>query len=927
VNALSFIIATGCLVFGLAANAGNITGNISFQDDTVHLEFSGAQNWDYDVKRGEAKGQPTIDITVEGLNDATVKQLESFKSDYVKSISVNTKGPDGKSIVTFVLAGSDIDSFDYLTDQPSRLILDFYVNPAAKTAQAAKAKKETPVADEAAKSAKIAKKEKTPKGRKPATADVLTVNPQGAVDVALNDGPQVRSGIFDGGDPSYERFTIKDYEVKEEAIIKAKNNYYITFPMLETAVPHWEQLKAAPTIYEISPKGTEENKQARLLLTLFEKERYAVYLKTEQWFKDKYPQSEYNELIDYMTADVFYNLYQEKKNPADFDKAIQKYREAVAKYPKSPLAEKTSLKVGYLTLDRGDYLNALRLFNEHLNNKNFPTKDGLSQSLAKLGMGLAYSKLNKWNDAIAQFEDVEKTAQNRDLKVESSYRRGDVWTRAKDYAKAVDEYRNSLKKYPEGQTQFPNAYYNQAEALFGMDKFTTSLDTFRDFVKKFPNNDYAPLAMTRMGELLDVLGADKSRVMGAYLETYFRYGENPKAIIARLHLLSGRMKGMKPKEVTNAVQEIMDLAKRAEDLPGIEQFANVMIADGYTRRGDYQKAIDLLSKYYKENPTTVNAPVVTTRIVANINDKLDSEVEAGDFISALKTHQKYSDSWLKGSPRLDTKYNVGRSFELAGVPKEADKYYRDVLNRLYAIRGTQAEKEIKVTEEVPTEDEMNLRLAAVNAQEQKFNQSYENIKNIKSPEKLSEVDQIERVSIAVKLLEKRGDLDSAIRYLGELLRTWKGRPELVAEPYLKLSELQLKQGKSDEALQSLTAVDELMRDSKIVPVQIHAKVLEMIGNINMEKGQTEKGLQAYNRLLEKYEETMPLASIRYKIGEIHFKAGEVQKAAEVWNSFKGEKSGFWKNLAQEQLKNSEWRSDYKKYIKRIPAMSGSTESN
>jgi hypothetical protein len=26
-------------------------------------------------------------------------------------------------------------------------------------------------------------------------------------------------------------------------------------------------------------------------------------------------------------------------------------------------------------------------------------------------------------------------------------------------------------------------------------------------------------------------------------------------------------------------------------------------------------------------------------------------------------------------------------------------------------------------------------------------------------------------------------------------------------------------------------------------------------------------------------------------------------------------------MAQEQLKNSEWQNDYKKYIKRIPAMS------
>ncbi len=114
--------------------------------------------------------------------------------------------------------------------------------------------------------------------------------------------------------------------------------------------------------------------------------------------------------------------------------------------------------------------------------------------------------------------------------------------------------------------------------------------------------------------------------------------KSPSAIIARLHLLSARMKGMKPKEVSNAVTEIMSLAKKI-DLPNMEQFATVMVADGYTRREEPQKAVDLLSKYYKEHPTSVDVPLITNRIVANINDKLESEVDSGNFITALKTHE------------------------------------------------------------------------------------------------------------------------------------------------------------------------------------------------------------------------------------------------------------------------------------------------
>jgi hypothetical protein len=57
------------------------------------------------------------------------------------------------------------------------------------------------------------------------------------------------------------------------------------------------------------------------------------------------------------------------------------------------------------------------------------------------------------------------------------------------------------------------------------------------------------------------------------------------------------------------------------------------------------------------------------------------------------------------------------------------------------------------------------------------------------------------------------------------------------------------------------------------------------------------------------------------LGEIYFNRGDLQQAAATWNDFKGDKSEFWKNLAQEQLKNSKWQDSYKKYIKRIPAMS------
>lgn len=922
VNTLRLILLAGCLFLSLAsAQAAQVSGALSAQGDTVHLEFTGQQNWDYDLKRLERKGKTVVEMTVPAMDEATVKNLSSFKSDMVTLVTVESKGPDGKYVVQLTLSGEDIDSFDYLTDQPSRLIVDFFVNPNSQTAKAKtpSVKKERFVAGQDSEPAATAvAKVKVAKNRKPATADNLVIANQG-ITVAQNELP-IKAGIFDGGDPDYDRFAVKDYEIKEEALIRAYDNYYIPFPMLQPQVSYWERLKLTPTIYEVSREDSDENKQARLLLTLFEKKRFGVYLKTEKWFKEKYPESKYNEVVDYMTADVYLALAENEGSAKFFNEATQRYKEVVKKYPQSPLAERTSLKVGFLALEKEDYLGALRSLKEHIDNKNFGDKNSLSKDLARIGTALAFAKLNKWDDAVAQLDEIEKNSQNRDMKVDAAFRRGDVWVRAKNYSKAVEDYQRAIKKYPEGQAYYPNAFYNQAESLFWMKKYNQSLDVYRDFIKKFPSEDHAAFAMTRIGELLEIFGVDKSRVMGAYLETYFRFGESPSAVIARLRMLSARMKGMKPKEVTHAVDEIMSLAKKI-DLPNIEQFATVMVADGYTRREEYQKAIDLLSKYYKEHPTTVDVSLLQNRIVSNINDKLREEVNEGQFIKGLKTHSQFADTWLKNSKRLDTKYNVGRAFELAGTPLEAEKYYKETLNKVYAIRGTAEAKEVQVKENIPSEDELNLRLASVYTQEQKYNQAYEFLKNIRTPEKLSEKAQIERVDIAVRLLEKRGDTESAIRYLGELLRTWKGQPEMVAAPYLKLAELQLKQNQKSEALRALEMVSSLQKDSGKVPEVVHAKSLEMMGDIYLGQGKLDLATKSYQVLLEKYEDTRPLSSIRYKLGQIHFKEGAIQKAAEVWNNFKGEKSGFWRNLAQEQLKNSEWRNDYNKYIKRIPAMS------
>ncbi len=571
--------------------------------------------------------------------------------------------------------------------------------------------------------------------------------------------------------------------------------------------------------------------------------------------------------------------------------------------------------MGFATLDRGDYLGTLRLFQGHLEKRpNSPNKD-----IAKLAMANTYLKINRYDEASQIYNELAQTASQPKFQVQATYLRGNVSYQKKDYVNAIQDYQNALKKYPEEASEYPNAYYNQAAALFNIGEFRKSLDVYRDFLKKYPSREESGYAMTRAGEILDILGADKSRVLGTYLEVYFRFGDTPSSVAARLRMLSEKMVTMKPKELEKAVTDIQELAKQS-NLPKVEQFATLMISEGYASRKEYDKANDLLIKYYQSAPNTADTILLRNRIVKNINENLKDLVDEGHFIEALKLHNKYADNWLNASERIDTKFNIGRAFEQSGVFSEAEKLYKNVLNQLYALKNPRDRKERNIFEKLPTEDELNLRLASVELQANHFSQAYDYLKNIKFPEALSEKAQIERVLMTSNLLDRRGETDSAIRFLTEILKVWSGIPELVADPYLQLAKLEVKKGKIDEAIGSLNKINTLMQDSQKVPVHTHSRALELLGDLELKKGRTDAAIKAYEEMLNLYENSKPLASFRYKVGELYFKKGEIQKAAQVWNELKGKKDDIWYKMAQGQLNGSEWKNEYQKYIKRIPAM-------
>lgn len=903
----------------------DIKSTVALEGETFNFELSGQKNWDYDLKRVKDKEQVKIQLFVKSLEQSVIDKISNIENPFVKSISVQKNAIDNRWLIEFVLKNNQVEAFDYLTDQPSKLVIDFYKSDIDLAEQSV-----TTATVVAEKSPLNKNLKKINTDRRPATTDILTIDKDNNEQIKNSASADVsaltRFGLYDAGDSQFGRFTMKDSEYKEESVIRSRNNYYLRFPVLESEFSFWQKMKENSPAYEIQPISSdadqvtsiEENKQARLLKTLFTKKRFLVFIQTAEWFKSKYPSSKYNEMVLFMTGDAFIELWKSEKIESLYEQAQNAYREALEKYPESILTERTSLLTGMLAIDKLDYMSAIRKLQTHIDNKRFDNK--ISKQYAQLGLAYSYAKINKLSEAMQILSDIEKNTRDEYVLAEVAVRKGDFNFTAKKFSESIGFYESAIKKYPMASKLFPSVHFNKMEAQFWQTKFQDAHQSALSFAQNFPTHDFAPYSLTRVGELLDILGAEPSKSVGAYLETHFRYGNNSKTIVARLHLLSARMKSMKSEELEKTLAQMEELALKSE-LQNIDQFKVAMVSDGFSERKEYLKAIDILSKFHQLNPSRPDAEQVMRRIAKNINDQLNLLAAKGNYKELLATYRKYSDTWLKTYTRLDTDYFLGLAYENVGVFSQAVEKYKKVLTNLLTIKGIAAEKEIYINQHLPSFDTLYLRLAKSSYDNALYQEAYQYLEKIRTPLALSDIEQVERVQLASNLYEKKGDMDSSVRYLSDLSNFWKGDKKLTLPVQFKLAEIQIKKNNISTAIAVYEKCREIIFENDKPEQGDLFRLLDSYSDLLIAQDKKDDAIVFLNEALQRHGDKFNLNRQRYLLGELYFTKGETKKAEQVWSNIKEDAVDVWKKLSQEKLRQAAWDGDYKKHLKRIPAVS------
>jgi TolA-binding protein len=894
---------------------------ISSKKSGYSFQFFGQDTWDYKV---ELKGRELI-MRVPMLSESSVKKLHQLNNEDVRFVKLETD-QTSSGYVVILLVKDHTDYFDYILQKPSRLVIDLYsknvVGKVEKTTQTASSNQEQ--------KNKIDNKIE----RTPSTTDLLEIkNAEGAeLDLDLDSKKSPSVGLFDASDKAFSRFKIPLSEIEPNPLLKYYLGNYIDYPFLDERLSILQTMKENMPEYRIeeAKEGVElrenERDHAKLLVTLFNRNRNFIFIKTANWFLKTYPKSYFEEIVRAMWADTHYKVYLSDpiKNRKHLDLAKSRYEELIEKFPQSELVSRLHIFMGYSSIEGKDYISALRWFQRFLN--RFPDSEVLD--IARLGVIRSLVGANQTAEAKAEIESIKQTtcATKIDCKIKADLLLADISIYKKDWGDAERIYASIFLSYPLDQIKEERFFYNYASVLFSQKKFLKALDMYLEFITRYPNDDFAGYALTRIGEIIDLNSTNSNRALGAYLEANFRYGTQPgsTALFARIRVLEKQLPHLQGRARQAAINEIAELAKRAK-LPMAEDFGNFIISEQLANSGAFDESLGYLIPNYRERPTHPLIPTYFSKI-QDIQAKKIRDFSKKNPIEALKYHELMQIDWLKNTKRVDVSYSLAECYMRLGDFKSAERYYEESLKLLDSFKKDSIEDQVMyMRQNPPTPAELLLKIADTQKNQGHWISVAKTLEELdKRNISLSQDQKILRASLLSQVLNEKGQVEYSLRYLRDMRKIASETNNRSSEVLFKELEA-LKKGQDHKAIVELSKeIEEVCLDVSLDALCYYAGRDILVSQkkvLNQNEYQSK-----LTQFIDRYHQNFNVDDLRYELGQLFLKQKNIKQAEKIWSQFKNQNSG-WAQLAKSDLEGAKFDQIYQEYFNKIPSLSRASHTS
>lgn len=893
-----FISQSANADFGLDINQIN---------EVTHLEIPGLSASDYQMKNQDGY----VELLVSGLDAKSVEKLRRYSDQHIKKITVSKSASLSQDIIKIQLVGKATQVFDYLTDAPAALSIDFYVDDkeSAKEPIRAQAKNssEEPFLDEVA-------VKKT--ARKPASDEFIktAADPEAEAPVfeIIHEGKhgqkkkEVKTVKEISSDiPGLLDFDSQRLKFKQDSVIESRGKISLKFPVLINPNKQLTALLKKKVHYQVEPTEDAETNDMMVIKEFFSKNDYKNFLRGREVYTKKHPGSRYTEMLAFMAGDALYELYKTDKSKILLEESLSTYDAVVNRYPNSPLTERTLLFTSWLRMENGEYFGAIRNLKTYVKNyEKSPLRDSMELYLAH-----CLIQVNQNDDALKIFERLMNSP-DRDVQRQATFEIGDTFFEKKDYKKAIQYYDKALVAYPESAKNYANVYYNKAESEFVEEDYATAAESFKNFLKYFPLNPHASYAWTRLGEIFEISDQEEKKWRGYYNEGVFRFNNSPGAAIAKVHLLHHAAVNGEERRLPMAIADMRALQKSIP-IKQADEFTAFNISDIYFKRKKYKEAAQELITFFKSVKLPTYAEKFHRRIGRAISFQMREKIEQNKLDEAFSILDSYDPLWIKKSERIDFHYLKGMAFEKSRVYKKAASEYKAFLDK-YKKLGNQ--EEITVIENLPVIDEIYLRAAVTQYQLNNIADAKELMGHV-DPAKMSASDKDENYLILAKIADREAQEDSALKYLSQIKKD-NLESSLLKVKFFKESK------KYQQAFETIDAyLDKGNPDpsEKFQALKTKLSLLEAAGK-------KDKYYSFSSRFFDEYKDSkFDFDEEKYKLGLHLSENGKTKEAETVWGTIQA--GSMWKKLAEDSQNEKKWASQYKKYIDRIPAMSNESKED
>ena len=727
---------------------------------------------------------------------------------------------------------------------------------------------------------------------------------------------ELTKGVYDATGPFDHRWMIdKTPKNHVQATGRALQNHardrvYIPFPPLKIA-SYMDELWDTFPQDTIPLEKTRENKEARILYNLYQAHKYKEFLEAYKAFIRLYKKSNYAEVVSHLAARVHYKIFQKNKDMGSLNRIREIYTQLEIKYPESKYKESNQLILAYTHLQLKDGARAIQYLIKVLDRNEWSEK----YHPFMLNLLEAYLLLDRPKKALDIYKELEK-ASHPEIRMERDYKLGDIYFQMGDFKKSIHFYRLALEKYPHSSHSFPNAYYHMAESLFWLKQHKESLKSYIHFVRTFPSHPHGGYALTRMGELLDILGADTQRVKGVFLECQFRFKGHPGADVARVRELGQSMEKMKVKELNKSLVEMEKIA-HSSPLLEIRSLVDFVLAEGFQSRGNYHRAVNYLTRSFRRNGEALREETLG-KIVENIALKIWHSLKQGDMDGALEEYERHAPTWLQHIHFTDLEYFLGQMLEQSGLWDEAIFRYRKILSQI----------KVKGEEVFGLKDSIQLRIAASYIKKGDIKTAHSFLVRIVEPFSTDKTcsllkkaypfiqcqgEKEERAQLLAWIYEEKGEYDRSKTYLEQFIKIHESLPLRVI-----LSRVHLKIGEWEQAKVNLDVIQRAMANGVRMDDSLKEEFLKIKATWFLERKNKVAAFRTYAHLLEKFETpSEPRNAIRYRAGKILLEKGDTRGAKKIWQGLKGENGKWYRRLIKESLRHQEWMKEHKMYIQKV----------